>query len=74
MEISKLTSKFQATIPSDVRDFMQLKKGDRVVFDIHGNQVVLRKATPLDLEFARSLEPTLTEWNSENDEEAYRDL
>lgn len=74
MGISKLTSKFQATIPSNVRDFMQLKKGDRVVFDIHGNQVVLRKATPLDLEFARSLESTLEEWNSKNDEDAYRDL
>jgi hypothetical protein len=34
----------------------------------------LRKARPLDLEFARALEDTLSEWSGEADEEAYRDL
>jgi hypothetical protein len=29
---------------------------------------------PLDIEFLSALEKTLSEWNSENDDEAYRDL
>ena len=34
----------------------------------------LRKARPIDLEFARALEPILNEWSGEADEEGYRDL
>jgi len=33
-----------------------------------------REAEPLDLEFLSALEKTLSEWNSENDENAYSDL
>jgi antitoxin PrlF len=31
-------------------------------------------AEPLDLEYLRALEQTLSEWDSENDDRAYRDL
>ena len=34
----------------------------------------IRKATSIDFEFAKALEGTFSEWLSENDEEAYRDL
>ena len=34
----------------------------------------IRKAEPLDLEFLSALEKTLSEWKSDNDERAYRDL
>ncbi len=34
----------------------------------------IHKAEPLDLEFLSSLEKTRREWNSKNDEKAYRDL
>ena len=71
---SKLTSKYQATIPQEVRELLLLKKGDEVAFEIEGGQVVIRKATPLDVEYLASVESTLSEWNSENDEEAYKDL
>jgi len=40
---SRLTSKFQATIPKAVRDFMRLDKGDLLVFVINKNEVVLKK-------------------------------
>ncbi len=36
--------------------------------------VVMRKAMRLDLDFAEALEPLLGEWDSEEDEEAYRGL
>lgn len=71
---SKLTSKYQTTIPQEVRELLLLKKGDEVVFEIEGGQVVIRKATPLDIEYLSSVESTLSEWNSENDEEAYKNL
>jgi AbrB family looped-hinge helix DNA binding protein len=74
--ISKLTSKYQATIPAPVREALDLHAGDEVVFDIEpGHGVHVRKATSLDTEFARALNPTLaSEWLSAADEEAWRDL
>ncbi len=74
MAASKLTSKYQATIPEEIRDFLGLDKGDQVAFEIKNGKVVLRRITPMDLEFAKSVERTLSEWESDNDEEAYRDL
>lgn len=71
---SKLTSKYQATIPARVRKVLGLDQGDSVAFVIEGDKVLLRRATPLDREFAKALEGTLEEWLSPNDEEAYRDL
>jgi antitoxin PrlF len=69
-----LTKKYQATIPQPVRNVLQLKAGDAIAFEIEGNEVQLRKAAPLDVAFANSLEGTLSEWDSEADEEAYCDL
>ena len=71
---SKLTRKYQATIPEAVRHRLQLQAGDAVAFDIDGDQVHLRKARTVDMAFTQSLEATLTEWTSEADEEAYGDL
>ena len=71
---SKLTKKYQTTIPEPVRRLLHLKAGDAVAFDIEDDAVHLRKARSVDLAFAQSLEGTLSEWASEADEEAYRDL
>lgn len=72
---SKLTTKSQATIPEKIRKILGLQPGDSVAFEVNENQkVVIRKATPIDLEFAKALGGTLSEWSSQYDEEAYRDL
>jgi antitoxin PrlF len=72
---SRLTSKGQATVPARVRRKLNLKPGDTVVFEESGDGAVfLRRAEPLDIEFLAALEKTLSEWNSENDDEAYDDL
>jgi len=72
---SKLTSKSQATIPGKIRELLLLSPGDSVAFVVdRKDRVFLRKATPVDLEFARALEDTLSEWTSKNDEAAYHDL
>ena len=72
---SRLTSKFQATIPLVIRKHLRLKKSDEIVYELLSDgTVVVRKTTPLDLEYLKSIESTLTEWNSEDDERAYKDL
>ena len=71
---SKLTRKYQATIPEPVRRLLQLEAGDAVAFDIADSTVKLRKARPVDLVFAQGLEGTLTEWDSPTDDAAYHDL
>jgi len=73
-QLSKLTSKFQATIPLAVRRKLGLKPGDAVVFEIENDIVTVRRATALDREYVKSLEGTLTEWLSKEDDEAYRGL
>jgi antitoxin PrlF len=73
--MSKLTSKYQTTVPGPVRHALGLSKGDTLAFEIAGDgAVTVRKATPLDLELSRALEPLLSEWTTEEDEEAYREL
>lgn len=71
---SKLTRKYQATIPEAVRKVLGVGAGDTIAFDVEGQAVGVRKARPVDLAFAHALEGTLTEWASKADEEAYRDL
>jgi len=74
MATSKLTEKYQTTIPDTVRRLLYLEAGDVIAFDIKDKDVHIRKARPPDLAFTQSLEDTLNEWASEADEEAYRDL
>ena len=71
---SKLTRKYQATIPEPVRRSLGLEAGDSIAFDIQANRIHLRKATPIDFVFAAALEGTLSEWSSRVDDEDYRDL
>ena len=71
---SKLTKKYQATIPKVVRKKLKLNAGDVIAFEIENETIKLRKARPIDIEFSSALVPTLSEWQSQNDEEAYNDL
>lgn len=71
---SKLTSKYQATIPDAVRKALDLHAGDAIAFEIEDGEIRLRKARPLDLAFTHAVEGTLNEWETEADEQAYREL
>ena len=73
-QISRLTSKYQATIPQAIRRKLNLKPGDAVVFEIEDDTVTVRRATALDKEYAKAIEGTLTEWLSKEDDEAYGGL
>jgi antitoxin PrlF len=73
---SRVTKKYQATIPAPVRKRLGLKPGDSILFEesTPAGAIILRRAEPIDLEYLEALEGTLSEWNSENDDRAYRDL
>lgn len=75
MKPFKLTSKYQATIPKEVRKKLDIKAGDSIVFQIQKDgSIILKKAKPFDTAYLESLEHTLTEWNSKEDEDAFDDL
>ncbi|MBS0271439.1 MAG: AbrB/MazE/SpoVT family DNA-binding domain-containing protein [Proteobacteria bacterium] len=71
---SRITQKYQATIPTEIRKILDLHGGDLVGFEIHDKEVLIRKVTPLDLEFAKALEKTVSEWESEEDDKLYANL
>ena len=71
---SRLTQKFQTTIPAKIRKVLGISGGDLLGFEVRDGEVVVRKAEPMDVIFAKSVEGTLSEWASAEDEEAYGDL
>ncbi len=74
LQTSKLTTKYQATVPTSVRKVLQLKAGDMLGFEINAGEVTLRRATPIDLAFIQALAGTLPEWASKEDDLAFKDL
>ena len=71
---SRLTSKGQATIPVEVRKMLRLKQGDRIQFEMSKGNLLLRRAEPLDRAFRKLGEAAFEEWNSPEDEAAFREL
>ena len=73
--IGKLTAKGQTTVPVQIREAIHVKPGDFLAWDVGPDGVVrVRRVLPIDLEYLRAMETTLSEWTSVQDEEAYRDL
>lgn len=57
MTATTLTSKGQATIPKEIRDFLGIKPRERVAFSIEGGQVILKRASYNTREAAGILKP-----------------
>ncbi|MBW1999721.1 MAG: type II toxin-antitoxin system PrlF family antitoxin [Deltaproteobacteria bacterium] len=51
MPVSSLTSKWQTTIPKEIRNFLGLKPTDKIFYVVDGNKVILKplKGNILDL-------------------------
>ncbi len=45
ISVSQVSSKGQVTIPKDIRESLGLTEGDRVLFEIDGSRVTLRKVS-----------------------------
>ena len=74
VQISRVSSKGQVTLPKNVREAIGVGPGDSVAYDIGKGVVTLRRLEPIDLAFHAALESTLSEWSSATDDEAYGDL
>jgi antitoxin PrlF len=75
--VMRLTSKHQTTVPLEVRRVLGLKAGDRVEFRVEGTTVTLRKAErePTDeLVFRLVQAHAMRDWDTPEDDEAFRDL
>ena len=73
-EFSRLTGKYQATVPASVRRTLGVGAGDRIAWEVEGDTVILRRAALKDDGFTAALSDTLSEWASPEDEAAWRDL
>jgi bifunctional DNA-binding transcriptional regulator/antitoxin component of YhaV-PrlF toxin-antitoxin module len=75
LAIAKITAKGQTTIPQDIRAAMKVAPGDLIAWDVGPDGVAtVRRVQPMDVEYLRAIEGTLSEWNGAADEEAYRGL
>ena len=62
-------------MPAAVREALCLEKGDVLAFEIaDGGAVTVRKTVALDNAFADALQSQLSEWDLDEDDEAYRGL
>ena len=71
---SKITSKGQVTLPKEVRKSLGVATGDRLVYEVEGKTVRLRKAEPFNAAWHGAIASTLEEWNSPQDDEAFSGL
>ena len=74
VQISRVSSKGQVTLPKKVREAIGVGPGDAVAYDVTKGVVTLRRLEPIDLGFHAAVESTLAEWGSRQDDEAYGDL
>lgn len=75
LAIAKITAKGQTTIPQEVRAALHVAPGDLLAWEVGpGGTATVSRVQPLDLDYLRAVEGTLSEWADATDEEAYRDL
>lgn len=75
MKLSRLTSKYQATVPADVRAALGVGAGDTLQWDVVDGVVSITKRNAEDIAWTKMAEESFAvEWLSEEDEEAFRDL
>ena len=66
---SSMSVKGQTTIPSKVRDYMNISPGDTISYIMENNEVKIQKVKDIDLEWASAVEGTLNEWKGTEDDD-----
>jgi antitoxin PrlF len=74
MTYARLTAKGQVTVPKEIRERLCLEPGDVLGYEVEGDEMRVRKVQRFDAAWHRALNGTLEEWNSPEDDEAFRDL
>ena len=71
---SRISEKGHVTIPKKIREVLGSSPGDVIAFEVAGDIVTLKRIRPLDAAYHEALTQTFNEWNSADDDEAFRDL
>lgn len=50
MELAKVTTKGQITIPKAIRERLDLKEGSKIIFIDNGNDIIIKNSAMLSLE------------------------
>ena len=50
MELAKVTSKGQITIPKEIREMLKIKEGSKILFFKRGDEVIIKNASMIALE------------------------
>lgn len=66
---SRITTKGQVTVPKKVREALNLSEGDSISYEVHDNSAVIKRVPKIDVEWDKSIEATLTEWEDDLDDE-----
>ena len=74
MDLARITAGGQATIPKPIRDAVGLAEGDTIAFEVVGDRVVVRKVRSDSDGYLEGLTSIMSEWDSPEDEAAWRDL
>ena len=73
--VSKITAKGQTTVPQEIRIALDCKPGDLIAWDSQPDgRVAVRRIQPMDVEYLRAVQGTLSEWRTAEDEKAYGNL
>jgi len=74
-QTTKISSKGQVTVPIAIRKALNANPGDYLIWDVaDSGSVVVRRARGVDISYLSAVSGTLSEWNSDEDEEAFADL
>ncbi len=75
LDLGKITSKGQITIPAEIRKFLGVSRGDRIIFERKDGDIVIKKAeekslvsllestSPLSEKATKSLKKLRDEWD-----------
>ncbi len=76
MQVTKITSKHQATVPAEVHAALALRAGEAIKWVVGDDGVArVRKASRIDWAWMRPSEESFAQdWLSPEDEEAWGDL
>jgi AbrB family looped-hinge helix DNA binding protein len=75
IEVSTITSKGQTTIPVLIRKELGISAGDEIIFEKKNDEIVVRKARPIDISYLKAIQANFaSEWDSDEDNEAFNDL
>lgn len=75
LAVAKVTAKGQTTIPRAIRVALNVAPGDLLAWEAGDNgTATVRRVQPMDMDYLRAIECTLSEWAGAADEEAYGEL